>query len=101
MLLSHFSMEPPRDLYSCRCKAVTRRPGKEVYLLVVQMRRADVNAPGGHRMLDGGNPSNIQTGLYVRRFAYFLNCRSARICEVVSKFSSQFHANFHNAASNL
>ena len=34
MLLSHFFMWAPRDLYFRGCKAVTRRLGKEVYLLV-------------------------------------------------------------------
>ena len=66
MLLSHFSMGPPRDPYSCGCKAVTCQLGKEAYLLVVQMGRTDVNAPGGQ----------LEYPMEVTRATYKLTCMS-------------------------
>jgi hypothetical protein len=44
--VTFFLWAASRHLFSCRCKAVTRRLAQEVHLLVVQMQRADVNAPG-------------------------------------------------------
>ena len=59
-------MGPPRDPYSCGCKAVTCQLGKEAYLLVVQMGRTDVNAPGGQ----------LEYPMEVTRATYKLTCMS-------------------------
>jgi hypothetical protein len=48
MLLSHFSMGQPRNTYSLADAKPSRADSvRRVHLLVVQMQRADVNAPGG------------------------------------------------------
>ena len=90
-----------RHLFSCRCNrhAPTRPGGSPARRTNATSRCQCSGRPT--RILHGGNPINIKTVGYVMRCAYFLDCRSARTCEVVSPFRSQFHANFHNAESNL